>query len=60
MDELAAALNMDPIALRLRNFAGERSAAGPPLVEQRPPGVLPRRRRAVRVEPTRPETAGQA
>ena len=46
MDELAVALDMDPIELRLRNNSAASARQRPAVVEQAPRRVLPDRRRA--------------
>ena len=50
MDELAYALGMDPVELRLTQPRGHGRRRGEALVEQAPQGVLRARRREVRLE----------
>ena len=49
MDELAYALNIDPLELRLRNYADDRRAGEQAVVEQGAARVLPAGRRGVRL-----------
>ena len=56
MDELAYALGVDPVALRIRNHT-DLDPRRQPVVERRSRGVPAARRRALRLEPTRPDTA---
>ena len=51
MDELAVALNIDPVELRLRNEPEQDEYQEAAVLEPLDAGMLPARRRALRLEP---------
>jgi CO/xanthine dehydrogenase Mo-binding subunit len=59
MDELAVALNIDPVELRLRNEPEQDEFKKLPF-EPLDAGMLPCRRGALRLEPPQPRTAFHA
>src|SRR5215204_557380 len=57
MDELAVALNIDPVELRLRNEPRAGRVQEAAVLEPLDAGMLPGRRRALRLEPAQPRAA---
>ena len=57
MDELAVALNIDPVELRLRNEPAAGRVQEAAVLEPLDAGMLPGRRRALRLEPAQPRAA---
>ena len=60
LDELAVALQLDPVELRLRNHADADPRDGPAVVEQVAEGVLPAGGGAVRLGAPQAEAAVDA